>query len=162
MKKIEFIQLKRNKKGEYYFMTGQVTHPKDNPEDYTIKIGKKGSLRIVAGENDVYILDDYLTEEAGRVSWENYLEHYKNSPRRGQRSKGDIVRHPMVITEENIQEALKKNGIEPCYCKWISLNPKPEIEAQEDVKRIISEIEELTQKVKEKIDFNREEINTRG
>jgi len=159
--KVEAIKLKRDKKGQYYFMTGQVIHPKENPDDYSIKIGKKGSLRVVIGENDVYILDDKLTEEAGKISWENYLEHYKNSSRRGQRSKGDIVRHPLIITEEDIRQAMENNNIDPCYSKWIRLSPDPDNKSTEKVRKLLKEIEELTKEIKTQIDFDREEINAR-
>jgi len=145
--RFKFVELKKiNKK--YVFMAGQVVHPKDNPENYTIKIGRENiDLFIVAGERGVYLLKPELVKKMAEKLWLNYLKNYKNSSKRGSKAKDNMVRHPNVIDEDTIREVLKEEGYSPCYCMFIDIKPdKPE--DKESAKKILEEIESIIKRAK--------------
>jgi len=151
---IEVAKMKsKHLKGKtlYYIMRGNVVHPKDNPDDYTIELGKKKNfdILVVVGSRGVYILDRDILFECAKRSWLSYLEKYRTSKRRGEKAKGDIVKHPIVIYEETIRETLREIGYDPCNCRFIDLVPeKPESESE--AKKVLKEIMDIVDKAKEK------------
>lgn len=148
MRKVKFVQMKKDKKGKFVFVAGQTLHPKDNPEDYRIRVGARDiDLFVVVGERGVYLLTPELVKKMAEKLWLKYLEHYKDSPRRGSRTKGDTAKHPNVIDEDTLREVLKEEGYSPCDCRFIDLVPdRPKDE--ESAKQILEEIESIIQKAK--------------
>jgi hypothetical protein len=142
--------MKKDKKGRSYFISGQTTHPKDNPENYTIEVRKRDlGLIVVIGERGIYILDRDLLYKCAEKEWLRYLEKYKNSKRKGSRTKGEIARHPNIIYEDTIREVLKENGYNPCFmCRFIDLNPDKPKDTNE-AKEILNKIENIIQKYRE-------------
>lgn len=153
--KIRVVQMKKKEKGrekgKYVFVAGQTLHPKDNPDDYRIRVGAKDiDLFVVVGERGVYILTPELVKKIAEKVWKEYLEHYRNSPRRGSRTKEDIARHPNAIDEDTVREVLKEEGYSPCDCRFIDLvpdTPKSEDKAKEIVEEIITFVDNAKKKV---------------
>ncbi|WP_297454076.1 hypothetical protein [Persephonella sp.] len=152
--KIETVKMKSKQTGGktlYYIMRGQVIHPKDNPEDYKIELGKRKTFDflVVVGSRGVYILDRDTLVECAKKSWLSYLEKYKHSKRKGEKAKGNIIKHPIVIYENTIRETLKERGYDPCDCRFIDLVPdriKTEEEAEELLDKIIAIVENAKKK----------------
>jgi len=147
MENFKVVKLKEYHK-RYVFMAGQVIHPKDNPENYTIKVGNKDiDLYIVIGRKGIYLLKPELVKKMAEKLWLNYLKEYKNSKRRGSKAKEDMVRHPNVIDEDTIREVLKEEGYSPCNCLFIDFQPDiPKDE--ESAKKILEEIENIIKRAK--------------
>jgi len=150
--KILTIEMKQDRKGRYYFMSGQTVHPKDNPKDYTIQIRKRDvDLIVVIGNRGVYLLDKDLLYKCAEKEWKKYLEKYIESPRRGKRTKGEVARHPIVIYEDTVREVLKENGYEPCMCRFIDLVPdKPK--SEEEAREILNKIDRILKKYRETVE----------
>ncbi|NPA41056.1 MAG: hypothetical protein GXO18_02145 [Aquificae bacterium] len=150
MEKNYIVEMKRDPKGRYYLMSGQVIHPKDNPKDYRIDVRKKDAKFIIAiGGKGVYILTRELLTKCAEKEWKRYLEKYLSSPRRGKKSKGDEVRHPNVIHEDTIREVLREEGYDPCNCRFIDLEPETPKD-KESVEKLLDEVMSIVQKAKEK------------
>ncbi len=150
--KIEVAKMKSKKiKGEtrYYIIRGVVTHPKDNPDDYTIELGKKKTfdVLVVTGSRGVYILDRDILMECAKKSWLSYLKTYRNSKRRGEKTKSNIVKHPVVIYENTIRETLKELGYDPCDCRFIDLVPD-RITDEDEAEKLIDKIISIAEKAR--------------
>ena len=147
---------KKRKNEEYYSaVLGSVVHPKENPDDYTVKILATGKVKVIIGNEGVYILDDILTEKVVEARWRNYLESYRNSPGRGKKSRRDKVIHPIEVREDFLREFLLKEGV--CRCKTgffdFSEERTPEVE------NILKAIKRIRKKVRSNnYKFNREEL----
>ncbi len=152
--KIEVAKMKSKKtrdKTLFYIIRGQVIHPKDNPEDYKIELGKRKTFDflVVVGSRGVYILDKDTLVECARKSWLSYLEKYKHSRRRGEKAKGDIIKHPIVIYEDTIRETLKEQGYNPCDCRFIDFVPD-RVRTEEEAEEILNQIISIVKKARKK------------
>lgn len=152
--KIETVKMKsKQQRGKtlFYIMRGQVIHPKDNPEDYKIELGKRKTFDflVVVGSRGIYVLDRDTLMECARKSWLSYLEKYKYSRRKGQKAKGDIIKHPVVIYEDTIRETLKERGYDPCDCRFIDLVPDM-VKTEEEAEKILNQIISIVEKAKKK------------
>lgn len=125
MENFHVIPTRETKRTGIKFVIGRVRHHIDSPEDYEIKVIKKGMPKIILGQKGIYVLNDYLTEKFIKEIWESYLKRYKQ---RGSRAKTPIVEPPIEASEEELREFLLKENITPCLdTGWISFESKDKI-----------------------------------
>ena len=111
--------------------------------EYTIKLsGKNVDIYLLIGKKGIYFLNKELMRDLTEKVWLDYLKKYLKSNRRGTRAKGDEIKHPSRIEEDELREFLKEKGFYSCDCFFIDFLPeKPK--SEEEAKSYLKEIEEI-------------------
>jgi hypothetical protein len=142
------------------FLLGRVRYHVDEPGSIDVKVIKRGEKKVIIGKKGVYVLDDNLCERLISRAWKDYLDRgYRESPRRGSRSKKEIVEHPVDIAENFLRNFLMEEGV--CSCLGVGyLDFETKAIPSEEADRLIERLFEIVSEAgsTKKVSFDRKEI----
>ena len=159
---MHLVPTRQTKKG-VRFLLGRIRYTVNEPENIKIKVIKRGEKKVIVGKKGVYVLDDTLCEEVILCAWKDYLNRgYRESSRRGSRSKGNIVEHPIDITENFLRDFLMEKGVCSCFnIGYVDLEVRtiPPKEADKLIERLFEIVSTVGNT---EMSFDREEMHERA